>query len=166
MLSKAELLASLARETSLTKHLVTKLDAGHLDHRLSAAQRSLGELLDYLAVQQAGSVAYFLTGSWDRWEALEKQVKNLQPSAFAAAMDAQTDEVQRLLAPLSDADLVTRKSKTPKGDDIALGTALLEYTLKWTVSYKMQLFLQAKHAGLSTLVSSNLWHGRDAAPKA
>ncbi len=165
MLTKAAFLASLEREAAITKHLVSKLDAGHLDHRFSAPQRSIGELLDYLAVQLEGTVAWFLHGNWDRWEQLENQVKGLTPSAFAAAMDRQMAAVRTLLAPVSDAELATRRVKTPAGDDIALGDALVEFTLKFAVAYKMQLFLQAKHAGLSSLGSHDLWRGTDAPPK-
>lgn len=166
MLTKAAFLASLDREAAITKHLVSKLDAGHLDHRFSAAQRSLGELLDYLAVQLEGCVAYFLDGTWDRWEQLENEAKGLTPSAFPAAMDRQMAAVHARLAGVSDADLAGRLVKSPAGDDIRLGEALVEFTLKFAVAYKMQLFLQAKNAGLRDLASSNLWRGKDAPPKA
>ena len=166
MLTKSEFLASLHREVAITKHLVSKLDAGHLDHRFSAPQRSLGELIDFLAIQLEGSVNYFLTGSWDRWEQLETAVKGLTPSAFDAAMDRQMVAVEALLAGVTDDQFTTRIVKSPMGAEMSLSSALLEFTLKFAVAYKMQLFLQAKNGGLRELVSSNLWAGRDPAPVA
>jgi hypothetical protein len=157
MLTLPEFLASLQREAAITKHLVSKLDAGHLDHRLTEKQRSLGELIEYLAIQLEGCVSYFVTGSWDRWEALEKEVAGLTPSAFPAAMDRQMAAVERLLA---GADL-TKPVPLPPGGEAPLGVALLEFTLKFAVTYKVQLFLQAKHAGLGELNSKNLWRGSD-----
>jgi hypothetical protein len=81
-------------------------------------------------------------------------------------MERQLTAVERLLAVVPDAEFPTRMVKTPAGDPIPLASALLEFPLKWAPAYRMQLFLQAKAAGLSELNSSNLWRGHDPKPKA
>lgn len=160
-MTKTDILASLTRETAIVKHLATKLKLRHLSHRFSPEQRSIAELLVYLAVQLEGTVAWFLDGTWDRWEQLEGSVKNLKPKTFATAMDRQLASVKKKLAKISDTDLAKKQVKAPSGEIIPLGTALVEYTLKFAVAYRMQLFLQAKHAGVEKLSSANLWHGKD-----
>ena len=166
MLTKYELQASLAREGQATTHIISKLKPEHLAFRFSPGQRSTQELMEYLAIQLEGSVAYFIQGEWARWETLKGEVAGLKTEKFAAAMDRQLSGVERLLTVVPDADYPTRMVKTPWGDSVPLATGLMEFTLKWAAAYKMQLFLQAKAAGLTTLASSNLWRGQDPQPKA
>ena len=166
MLTKAEFLASLQREADATKHLVAKLSAEHLAFRFSPGQRSTQELIEHLAVQLAGGTSFFINGSWDAWETYEKQVAGVTPATFGAAMDRQVAEVHRLLQGVSDADFTQKIVKGPMGNETTISGGLLETVMKWAVGYKMQLFLQAKAAGLTTLASSNLWRGVDPAPKA
>lgn len=165
MLTKAEFLASLQREADITSHLVAKLRPEHLAFRLTPAQRSLQELIVFMATQYAGSVAFLTTGSWDAWGAYAKLNADLTPATFAEHMARQVTEVHRLLQDISEQDFARRVVKTPTGVETTLANALLEVTLKWAAGYKMQLFLQAKAAGLGELGTSNLWHGKDPAPK-
>ena len=64
MLTKSEFLASLQREVAITKHLVSKLDAGHLDHRFTAPQRSerIQYLRHLLGVRNGGGLVGFCGG--------------------------------------------------------------------------------------------------------
>jgi hypothetical protein len=164
MLTKAEFLATLKREHDITLHLVAKLTPAQADFRFTPGQRSTLELLRYLCVHLEGTVDFHLTNGWAGWEKAEAAAKDLTLAQIPAALAAQWTRVEALLAPLDEAAFASRRSKTFQGDDIAFNAALLENTLKFSVAYKMQLFLQAKAAGV-TLVSSNLWAGRDPAPK-
>ena len=165
MLTKAEFLASLQRENDITLHLVSKLTPAQADFRFSPEQRSTIELLRYLAVQLEGTIGFYLTGSWDTWEKSEAAAKELTLAQIPAALTAQFAAVQAQLASIDEAAFATRRCTTFSGQETGFASALLEYTLKFAVAYKMQLFLQAKASG-SVLVSSNLWAGKDPAPKA
>lgn len=166
MLTKSEFLASLQREADATAHLAAKLTPAHLAFRFTAPQRSLQELICYLTVQLSGVTSHLVTGSWDAWEGYAKQAEDVTPANFAERMQRQVAEVRRLLDGVSDADFTSRVVKDLAGNDVVLSAGLTEYTLKFAVGYKMQLFLQAKAAGLSELVTSNLWFGCDPQPKA
>jgi hypothetical protein len=111
-------------------------------------------------------VAYFVSGNFDAWDGYEKAAASVTPANFGVAMQGQLAEVERLLAPLSDAEFATRGSKDFFGTPAPLVTLLTDLTLAFATGYKMQLFLQAKAAGLSGLATPNLWFGVDPKPKA
>ena len=157
MLTKNEFLTSLAREIDATAALGARLGPQHLDFRLTPAQRSTQELLEYLTVHLAAGLGFFVTGSWDLWERRSEQAKGVAPAAFPAAMQAQYQAVERMLAPISDARFVTMQVRHWSGKRMTLAEACSEYLLKFAVAYKMQLFLQVKAAGLSELGSAELW---------
>ena len=162
MLTKTEFLAALKRETRILSHLAGTLEAKHLDFRLTPAQRSTIELLRYLTIQNTASTTYFLNGNWDHWDGLDAKAATVDLASFPTALKAQERTVARLLAPISDKAWQTRlvKPMSGKGRGIPLGTALFETTLTWCIAYRMQLFLQAKAAGLSGLKSKDLWAGK------
>jgi hypothetical protein len=164
MLTKAEFLASLQREHDITLHLVSKLTPVLAEFRLSPGQRSTLELLRYLTVQIEGTLSFFLTASWDGWETAEEAAKSLTLEQIPDALADQMSRVQAQLATLDEAAFAARRCTTFSGQEAALAHALFEHTLKFAVAYKMQLFLQAKAAG-AELGSSNLWAGKDPAPK-
>lgn len=166
MLSKTEFLALLERELSVLKHLAGKLRPQDLAFRFSPGQRSTGELLEYLGTQYVGGVAHALTGTWDAWEAWEGKLGPVDAATFPAILDRQLVEVRRLLDAVPDAEFTTRPSTDAPGNPMPLSEALLRTVIAWTYGYKMQLFLQAKAAGVEGLASANLWHGTDPKPKA
>ncbi len=164
MLGKQYLLDSFRHETACIKHLATKLDADRLDYRPTPAQRSTLELLRYLAVTAIGPVRFHLDGTWDFWEAREKELGTLTLSGFAAAMDRQQAEIEAILNASSDHDLATREVKDWFGNTLTLDQAFVGFSLKFLIAYKMQLFLYAKSVG-AQISSPNLWRGMDAPPK-
>ena len=166
MLTKTEFIAALARESAIAKHLASKLQPDHLGFRLTPAQRSTAELLQYYATFMAGTVAYFVSGNFDAWDGYEAANVGVTPASFGEALDRQLAEVTRLLTPVGDAEFATRASKDFAGNPAPLVTLLTDLTLSFAIGYKMQLFLQAKAAGLSTLGTPNLWFGVDPKPKA
>ena len=163
MLDKDTFLASLKHEAKIIKHLAAQLTPAHLDYRPTPAQRSMLELLRYLTTMGTGTVGYALTGSWDHWEVLAKQSAEVDLTSFAKAMDRQHKVIEKALAGYTEAKLRKVRVKTFAGLDTTLGHGLIEMVLKQFTAYRMQLLLYAKAAGLSQLVSSDVWAGR--APK-
>ena len=162
MLTKPEFLAALKRETKILSHLASRLRKQHLDFRFTPTQRSILELLQYLTINGQASVTYYLRGSWDHWETLASAAKAVDLASFPTALKAQERAVARLLAPLSDKAWRSQQVKpmSGKGRKLGLDVALFETTLTMCIGYRMQLFLQAKAAGLPELKSSDLWAGK------
>ena len=161
MLTKTDFLSALKRETKILCHLSAQLEPRHLDFRFTPPQRSTLELLQYLTINAQAGVGYYMTGSWDHWDALEAGAKQIDLASFPAALKAQERAVARLLAPVGDRAWTTRKVKAMNGKGtLVLGEALFSTTLTMCIGYRMQLFLQAKAAGLAGLASSDLWFGK------
>jgi hypothetical protein len=162
MLTKTEFLAALRRESRILTHLAQQLKPRHLGHRFTPPQRSTLELLQYLTINARASVAYYLSGSWDHWDALEAEAKSVSVKTFAAALKQQERAVALLLQPVSERAWRSRQVPTMsgKGPKLPLDVALFETTLTMCIGYRMQLFLQAKAAGLKQLKSSDLWAGK------
>jgi len=156
MLTKPEFLAALKRETRILTHLASRLTPKHLGFRFTPPQRSTLELLQYLTINAQASITFNLSGNWDHWDALEAGAKSVDLAGFPPALKVQERAIARLLAAVSD-----RVWRTPrKGKRPALGSVLFEDTLSKCIGYRMQLFLQAKAAGLAELKSSDLWAGK------
>jgi len=166
MLTKTEVLNSIAKEMKIVSHLATKLQAQQLSYRITPAQRSTQELLEYVAIMAEGGVAMLLSGSWEHFGARAKAIGGTTLDHFPAAFAIQLQNVEKLLAPLSDAEFSARRVKNPQGIEMALPEALFEGVVKQLVGYKMQLFLQVKASGHPELTTPNLWRGEDPAAKA
>lgn len=165
MYAKKQLLASIAHETKVIKHLATQIPAGQLEYRPTPAQRSTLELLRYLTIAAHSATRYAVEGNWEWWDELEKPANAVTPATFAKAMDRQRNAITRILKPFGDAKLAKRPSKTWGGTKLPLGEALVEMALKPLVAYRMQLFLYAKASGAAHLTTSDCWAGKPAKKK-
>ena len=166
MLTKTEVLNSIAKEMKIVSHLATKIQAAQLPYRITPPQRSNQELLEYIAIMAEGGVAMLLSGSWEHFGVRAKAISGTALDRFPAAFAIQLQNVEQLLAPLSDAEFAAKRVKNPQGIELALPEALFEGVVKQLVGYKMQLFLQVKAAGNPQLATPNLWRGEDPAAKA
>ena len=163
MLTKPEFLAALSRENKILLHLASRLEARHLGFRFTPPQRSTLELLQYLTINAQAGVGYYLGGSWAHWEALEAQAKTVTLATFPAALKAQQRAVAQLLKGVSDQAFLRRPVTAMLGRGRpTLAQALAATTLTMAAGYRMQLFLQAKAAGVARLGSSDLWAGKAA----
>jgi hypothetical protein len=165
MYNKAALLTSIRHETKVIKHLATQVPAGQLDYRPTPGQRSTIELMRYLTIAARGSARFACEQSWEWWDALEAEAKQVEPATFAKAMDRQLSAITKLLKPFTDAKLAKKATKTWSGQKLTLGEAMVEMVLKTLTAYRMQLFLYAKASGASQLGTSDCWHGKAAKAK-
>lgn len=167
MLTKSEFLAALRRENTILIHLAGRLRAKHLGFRFTPPQRSTLELLQYLTISPQAGVSYYLNGSWEHWDALEARSKSVTLASFPAALAAQQHAIVQLLRLVSAQAFLTRKVPAMMGKGTqTLSVALATTTLTVAIGYRMQLFLQAKAAGIATIGSSDLWAGKAAQSKA
>ena len=159
MITKDDVLFEMLRECDVCVHLHAKLSAGALDYRPTPKQRSTLELLRYLSFCGTAFLRSALDGNWDAYSALEAESKTLAAGDFPAAMERQKAAIRAVFAEFTDADLASRRVKSPTGEDLPLGRALLDLPLRFLVGYRMQLFLYAKAAGAESLGTSDCWWG-------
>src|SRR4051812_14087982 len=114
MLDTAWLCDAVADETRIICHLAAKLRREDAGWRATPEQRSVVELLRYLARTAIAPARVAVAGDREAWKALAKQLDALEPAGFAAAMADQEREFRALVAPLDDAAL-QRPVKAPWG---------------------------------------------------
>jgi len=161
MLSKDQLLDSIALELRVARHLATKLPPGRLDWRPTPSQRSTIDLLRYLSTAGTDLTRAMLSGTWDTASMTGRAPTDLRFEDFDAAMAKQEADIRAALAPLSERDFLDRRATLPTGATTNLGAALVDVVLRALVGYRMQLFLYAKASGNDSLSTANCWYGVD-----
>ncbi len=165
VLSKSELISSLQHEVRILLHLCGKVDRAKLDYRPSPKQRSTLELVRYLSMMGPTLVQYALSEPPDieLWTAAEEGAKALDFDAAVAAIDAQSERYEALLADVPDTRF--RNAFTDfDGSQTTIGSFLVTLVLMGVAAYKTQLFVYLKAGGREELSSANLWYGADAPP--
>jgi hypothetical protein len=162
VLTKPELVASLQKEVRILLHLAGKIDRTQLDYRPTPKQRSTQELLQYLSMMGPFLVRAGKAGAFDpaAWTAAEAETRRRDIDQTIAAIAAQADQYETLLAGVSDADL--RSDVTMFGTTSSLGGFLVNSVLAGCAAYRTQLFLYLKVCGQPELGTMNLWAGADA----
>lgn len=158
---KDDLRDAILHECDIVAHLHTKIPAGQADYRPSAEQRSTLELLRYLAGCGIGSARAMSDGHWDGYKAAMDRAATMTLEDFPALMATQKEELAAFFEGLDDDALAAQEATLPWGEQVALGRALLETTLKWLAAYRMQLFLYAKASGNAAISTANNWAGVD-----
>ena len=70
--------------------------------------------------------------------------------------------MEALLSDLSEDDYNSKMAMLPNRQEIILGSALVNFPLKFITACRMQLFLYLKGNGQSILNTMNCWFGLDA----
>lgn len=161
MSATSDLCDALLHECDIAVHLCSKLPEGSAEYRPAPEQRSMLELLRYLAGCGIGSARAMRDGDWAGYKAAMERVAEMTVEGFPDAMRLQKDELTALFAGLGDDDLATCEATLPWGEKVTLRRALVETTLKWLTAYRMQLFLYAKAAGNTSIGTANNWAGVD-----
>lgn len=160
MYSPLELLSCIANEFRILKHLWAKVTADNKDAKLTEAQRSIEALEQYI-LTLAGQVTAVVRGNRDN-EQFMKDVAFSQDFSFDQ-FDSKLDEafeiIKNQINSLSDAQW--KEEVTMRGQTRKRTSRLIEYIFVFLGAYKMQLFLQLKHAGLSHIGTMNVWAGID-----
>ena len=163
VLTKAELLSSLQKESRILGHLADKVDPSMVDYRPTPKQRSSLELLRYMTIMGPGLVQAAKTGSFDRdaWVEANKAAEARDWNQTVAVIKKQGDEYAKLLADMSDADLRAEMTGFD-GNKISKGKFLVDLVLAGHAAYRTQLFCYLKSCGRDDLGTMNLWQGVDA----
>ena len=169
VLTKDELISALNGEVHLWLHLASKVDPAQLEYRPTPNQRSLIELLRYMAMMPPLHLRSVLSDSFDikvwsqEWTTAEAAAKTLTLDQIKEAIAKHSALFAELIAPLSDADL--RFEFEMFGSKNSRGRKLVSLVLCHYSVYRMQLFLYLKSAGREDLNTMNLWAGMDGSMK-
>jgi hypothetical protein len=165
MISREQFLVSLQKECSIINHLYEKIPTGAFEYRPSEKQRSMIDLLRYLAVCGSASMHVMLNGSdWKLWKPYTESSVAMEAKDFPMAMAHQFDEMSIMLTSIPEDDFLTKEVKHPTGELMPLGVGLMRMSYSWLVAYRMQLFLYLKQVGVMDIGTSNAWAGRDRTP--
>ena len=164
MITKTQLQQSLLLECDICLHLFTKLEAGSMDYRFTAKQRSTLELLQYLSFCGIAGMRCMAEANWKLFGELAAAAKTMTAGEFPARMHGQKEAIEAFLVSASEAELSTREVKLPGGAVQPLGLAIINAPLKWLAAYKLQLFLHAKATSAPEIGTANAWRGIDWKP--
>jgi hypothetical protein len=170
VLTKDELIASLQNEVRILVHLAGKVDPAKLDYRPTPEQRSILELLQYMAVMVPTQLALIKAGAFDRdaigaaWGPADAAAKAMSFEQAVTAIQKQAGDFARLLGEWSEADF--RAEVDMFGTKSTRGSMVLNQVLCGFAAYRTQLFCYLKSSGRDELNTFNLWLGVDGSMKA
>ncbi|PYT29383.1 MAG: hypothetical protein DMG57_11860 [Acidobacteria bacterium] len=165
VLTKEELIASLQNEVRILLHLAGKVDKSRVDYRPAPKQRSILELLQYMAIMGPTQVAIIKAGAFDRaamidaWGPAEAGSKTMSFDQAVSAIQKQSDEYARVLSGWTEADF--RGEVEMFGRKNTRGSLLVNLVLSGYAAYRTQLFCYLKASGRDELNTMNLWAGVD-----
>jgi hypothetical protein len=160
MYTPAQLLTAISKEFAIIKHLASKVTPEIKDAKLSETQRSIEELETYI-LSLTGQVAAIIRGWWDN-DVFMQDIAFTQGATyetFAHKLDEAYDIISTHIQNLSNTQ--RQEEVSMRWQTRTRTSRLVEYVLVFLWAYKMQLFLQLKHAGLTQLNTMNLWAGID-----
>jgi hypothetical protein len=163
VLTKAELLNSLQKESRILGHLMDKVEPSMVDYRPTPKQRSSLELMRYMTIMGPMLVQAAKSGAFDgaAWGEASKAAEARDWNQTKAVIKNLGDEYAKLLADVSDADL--RGEMTGfDGNKISKGKFIVDLVLGGHAAYRTQLFCYLKSCGRDELSTMNLWQGVDA----
>lgn len=162
MITPQHILAAIANEFRIMKHLAGKVTTENKAYRFTSWQRSTEELLCYII--SSFPIQVKLMVLWKRDEEVytdyAKQFAWFTFDQFAWELEKAYTMIEQEILSLTDTQ--RQEHITIRGMEGPRTKFLNDYTLVFLGAYKMQLFLQLKASGLSTLGTYNLWAGMDA----
>lgn len=166
MYSKEHLISALGTEFRILKHLGNKVEEQYLDHKFTEKQRTIHELMAYLAFSIEKHVQLIVIGQWEPsiFDNMDVLTKTFDYRKWDDLLDTEYEHITKMIRGLEDEDM--NKEITLFGKTGPRTMFLVDYLLTFFGAYKMQLFLQLKHAGRAELGMYNLWAGMDEPKKA
>ncbi len=161
MTHKEQIQNAIIKELKICQRLFTLLPKDSYDYRPQEGMRSVHELLQSMMIWGAWPIESYVTEDEGERKALFRKYadesKTIKPGDFHRYMDDQIKKVAELMKNISDEDLLNKKVTVIWREEMPLGQAILETSLKWVTGYKMQLFLYAKMSGLKELHTGDAW---------
>jgi exonuclease III len=82
MYSQAQLIAALHKEIAILTHLADKITDAHHGHKFTDKQRTITELLAYLAASPAKQIEVIFTGDMNIFADMKDYTENFKPKHF------------------------------------------------------------------------------------
>ena len=166
MYTKQNYIDSVAHETNVIKHIYSKATPAQADYRPAEGIRSNLELAQYLAYSAIVPTKCLLDGDWSTAGDLLEESSTMKWEEFPARMDAQLEAVKKMMADVPDGDLLSREAPMPWGVNVPLGAGLIDSTVKFMSSYRLQFFNNVKisapaDAPGKKMGTANAWLGVD-----
>ena len=163
VLTKAELLNTLQKESRILAHLADKVEPSMVDYRPTPKQRSSLELLRYMTIMGPQLIGAAKAGSFDgnAWMEASKAAEARDWNQTVAVIKKQGDEYAKLLADMSDADFRAEMTGFD-GNKVSKGAFITNLVIGGHAAYRTQLFCYLKACGRDELSTYNLWQGVDA----
>jgi hypothetical protein len=165
--TKDELISALRHEVRILLHLASKVEPAMLGYRPTPKQRSMLELLQYMAIMGPTQIGVIKAGVFNRatlsaaWGPPDAAAKAMTFDQAVSAIQKQSDEYARLLSGWTEADF--RGEIDMFGNKSTRGRQLVKLVLNGHAAYRTQLFCYLKSCGREELSTMNLWAGMDAA---
>ena len=156
MYSKNDFLKALDKEFTILKHLYSKVEQTDLDHQFTDKQRTIHQLLQYLAHAIQAGVTLVLTDDMSVFSDFAERLAATDVHLFPAQLDTQYAAIKTMVDNASEEALAQETTLFGRSTHTRMGH-LVEFVYAQVVAYKMQLFLQLKHNGKIDLKSINLW---------
>ncbi len=162
MYGKDHLIKAIENEFNILKHLGNKVEEQYLGHKFTEKQRTIHELMAYLAFSIEKQVQIIVIGHWEPsiFDNMDALTKTFDYRKWDDLLDTENEHIAKMIRSLDDEAM--QKEISVFGKTGPRSMFLVDYLLTFFGAYKMQLFLQLKHAGRSELGMYNLWAGMDA----
>ena len=158
MFTKEEVWQSFSNDFRIIKHLAEKAQADTHGYKPSEKQRTMHELMQYMAIMGSGILKTILDGDQATFATYVERGKSATPENFIEMMTEQEAEMKETFAKFDDAELDKELSLWGMTQKKSLFVLNL---IKIVASYKMQLFLYVKASGSHDIGTANLWAGMD-----
>lgn len=158
---KEHLCNSIIKEIKICSRLYTKIPHNKMDFRPKEGMRSTEELLQYLSWCGAGMLGFWLNKDGltakEYFQQVTAKAKEMKHENFLSVMKEKMETVEALFDQIGEEDLMNMEVKYPWGTTAPLGEAIMETSVKWMASYKLQLFLYIKLCTNDKLVTPDAW---------
>ena len=151
-------------ELQICRNLLKRTKPEDWNFRFGEGQRSTLELGQYLAYAPWGVIEAGIAQDFAWFPENSPRFKELGPEEIPAAIEAEEQEIRRLMDGLSESDLQRPTDMQDMGQ-WTLGSWIQGTGLKFATAYKMQLFLYAKAAGNKNLDTWDAWMDTGGVPR-
>lgn len=161
MIQPAQFLKLVNKEiqliTALTKYITPEI----FEYRPKENMRSVKELMQYLTGCGYNYAAYWFTdGSTPIADYFKNIRENQTPVTldnFETLMQTQKNYIEQMILNIKPHQWQEQLVKLPWGEEVPLGEALAETSLKWLTAYKYQLMMYIKMSADLPLSTKETW---------
>lgn len=156
---KEHLTKSLLRETASLKKLAAIIEEKDLEYRQGEKIRSTLELMQYLSGIGSVMLRWLIKNdiTSEDWAAIRAYRATLTIENFKERIEEQEKEIIDWMNSITEEDLINKMATLPTKEELPLGAAIINTSIKWLATYRMQLFFNLKANGRPELGTRDAW---------